>query len=83
MNDLAYLMALFAEREFDIEVELVLDDGSTHPAIITTLFNADDEITWRPADAVVAVGEYIEGPYTGRPVIIPDPDVETLKLFVH
>lgn len=83
LYDLEYMAALMSEWELDIEIELVHADGSIHPAIITALYDADNCITWRPADAHVAVGEYIDGPHAGRPVVISDPDVDELKLHIH
>lgn len=81
--DIAIASALLAEWEFDIEVDLEHPNGEVYAAVITTLFDSRSRMTWRPEDAVVAVGEYLEGPRAGEPVIIEDPDVEELRLHVH
>lgn len=74
--------ALFAAREFSIRIELEVDDEPVD-ALITSLFDEDSQMTWRPDNAVVAVGEYLTGPYAGEPVIISDLDVSELKRHVH
>ena len=54
--DIAIASALLAEWEFDIEVDLEHSNGEVYAAVITTLFDSRSRMTWRPEDAVVAVG---------------------------
>lgn len=81
--DIAIASAMLAEWELGIEVDLVHTNGAVYAVLITTLFDSRSEMTWRPEEAVVAVGEYLEGPRAGEPVIIENPDVEELRLHVH
>jgi len=76
------LDAALAEWEFSIPVDYI-DGDRTYDAIITNLYDADGNETWRPDCAYVAVGVFLSGPYVGRPVVIDDITEAELKPYVH
>ena len=76
------LDATHAEWDFSIPVDMT-DGDATYDGIITNLYDADGQETWRPERATVAVGLFLSGPYLGRPIVIDDITELELKIHVH
>ena len=71
-----------SDWEFCIPVDMT-DGDATYDGIITNLYDADGQETWRPERATVAVGLFLSGPYLGRPIVIDDITELELKIHVH
>jgi len=76
------LDAVSAGWEFSIPVDYI-DGNRIYDAVITNLYDADGNETWRPERAQVAVGMFLTGPYAGRPIVIDDITEGELKPYVQ